>query len=189
MKKEDHLGWRGELWRRPWGQKEVGDLTNCRGALPRRMDREWYQPSKGQVTCGLVGDTGTRLVLRAMGSAMIPIVKCWDLICNLTLFFFKILFIFRERGRERKREGEKHQCVVACRVSLTGEPGPQPRHGPGLGIEPVTLSFTVLCSIQPGYNLNFKRMLWLLVWSRNHRGKEQRQDGGVRQQCHFFLKP
>ena len=25
----------------------------------------------------------------------------------------KILFIFRERGRERERKGEKHQCVVA----------------------------------------------------------------------------
>ena len=31
------------------------------------------------------------------------------------LFFFKILFIFRER-REGEREGEKHQCVVASHV-------------------------------------------------------------------------
>ena len=28
-------------------------------------------------------------------------------------FFKDYLFIFREKGRERKREGEKHQCVVA----------------------------------------------------------------------------
>ena len=28
-------------------------------------------------------------------------------------FFFKILLIFRERAREGKREGEKHQRVVA----------------------------------------------------------------------------
>ena len=27
------------------------------------------------------------------------------------VFFLKILFIFRERGREEEREGEKHQCV------------------------------------------------------------------------------
>ena len=30
-------------------------------------------------------------------------------------FFFKkrfYLFIFRERGRERERKGEKHQCIV-----------------------------------------------------------------------------
>ena len=34
--------------------------------------------------------------------------------------FVKILFIFRERGREGEREGEKHQCVVASRVAPMG---------------------------------------------------------------------
>ena len=33
--------------------------------------------------------------------------------------FLKILFIFRERGREGG-EGEKHQCVAASRVPPTG---------------------------------------------------------------------
>ena len=28
-----------------------------------------------------------------------------------------ILFIFRERGRKREREGEKHQCVVASHAT------------------------------------------------------------------------
>ena len=32
-----------------------------------------------------------------------------------------ILFTFRERGREGEREGEKHQCVVASHVALTGD--------------------------------------------------------------------
>ena len=31
------------------------------------------------------------------------------------------LFIFRERGREGEREGEKHQCVVASCVPSTGD--------------------------------------------------------------------
>ena len=31
-------------------------------------------------------------------------------------------FIFRERGREREREGEKHQCVVASSTPPTGDP-------------------------------------------------------------------
>ena len=37
--------------------------------------------------------------------------------------FFKIyyLFIFRERGKEGEREGEKHQCVVASHASPTGD--------------------------------------------------------------------
>ena len=46
--------------------------------------------------------------------------------------FFKrfYLFIFREKGREGEREGEKHQCVVGSPVSPTGDLGPQPRHVP-----------------------------------------------------------
>ena len=31
------------------------------------------------------------------------------------------LFIFRERGRDGERAGEKHQCVVAFRVPPTGD--------------------------------------------------------------------
>ena len=41
--------------------------------------------------------------------------------------FFIYLFIFRERGREGEREGEKYQCVVASRappmVDLACNPG------------------------------------------------------------------
>ena len=45
------------------------------------------------------------------------------------LFFLKkILFIFRERGREREREGEKHQCVAASRTPSTGDSA----HNPGM---------------------------------------------------------
>ena len=31
------------------------------------------------------------------------------------------LFIFRERGKEEEREGEKHQCMVASHKFLTGD--------------------------------------------------------------------
>ena len=34
---------------------------------------------------------------------------------------FKVFFLFTERGRERDREGEKHQCVVAFHVDPTGD--------------------------------------------------------------------
>ena len=38
------------------------------------------------------------------------------------LYFLRFyLFIFRERGREGEREGEKHQCVAASCVALTGD--------------------------------------------------------------------
>ena len=38
------------------------------------------------------------------------------------------LFIFRERGKEGKREGEKHQCVVVSRAPPTGDLA----HNPGM---------------------------------------------------------
>ena len=39
---------------------------------------------------------------------------CFVSTCSsLSFFFLKILFIFRERGREGEREGKKHQCMVA----------------------------------------------------------------------------
>ena len=37
------------------------------------------------------------------------------------IFFKILLFIFRERGREGEREGEKHQCVVASHMAPTGD--------------------------------------------------------------------
>ena len=47
------------------------------------------------------------------------------------LFFKQILFIyFRERGGEGEREGENHQCVVACSMPTYWGPGPQPSHMP-----------------------------------------------------------
>ena len=36
------------------------------------------------------------------------------------LFFFRF-YLFRERGREGEREGQKHQCVVASHVPPTGD--------------------------------------------------------------------
>ena len=32
-----------------------------------------------------------------------------------------ILFIFRQRGRDGERKGEKHQCVVASHAPPTGD--------------------------------------------------------------------
>ena len=40
-----------------------------------------------------------------------------------SIIFLKILFIylFREQGREREREGEKYQCVIAPHTSPPGD--------------------------------------------------------------------
>ena len=72
---------------------------------------------------------------------------------KLFFFFLRFLkFIFRGKGREGEREGEKHQCVVAFSTPPTGAhwgPGPQARHVPWLGIEPVTLCFSGTQSTEP----------------------------------------
>ena len=55
------------------------------------------------------------------------------------LFFKKILFIyFLERGREGERGRETSMCICLLPIPYWG-PGPQSRHVPRLGIEPVTL--------------------------------------------------
>ena len=46
----------------------------------------------------------------------------------MRLIFKKILFIFRERGGEGEREGEKHPCVVASHVTPTRNLA----HNPGM---------------------------------------------------------
>ena len=62
----------------------------------------------------------------------------------LTFLFKKKIFIylFLERGREREREGEKHQCVVASHAPATGDLACNPGICPRLGIELETLWFT-----------------------------------------------
>ena len=46
---------------------------------------------------------------------------------SILFYFFKILFIFRQKGREGEREGQK-QCVVASHVSPPGDLA----HNPGM---------------------------------------------------------
>ena len=41
--------------------------------------------------------------------------------CYALVFIRFYLFTFGEREREGEREGEKHQCVVASHVPLTGD--------------------------------------------------------------------
>ena len=57
------------------------------------------------------------------------------------------LFIFRDRGREEEREGEKHQCVVASCAPPTGDLAHNPGMCRRLGMEWVTLWFAGWYSI------------------------------------------
>ena len=68
-------------------------------------------------------------VLRAQSVISIVIKNVLEeqLLCCQTIqmcilfIFYLILFIFRERGREGEREGEKHQCVVVSPMPPTGD--------------------------------------------------------------------
>ena len=65
----------------------------------------------------------------------------------LYYFYFLNFYLFLERGREREREGEKHQCVVASWPPPTGGLALNPGVCPRLGIELATLWFTGRSSI------------------------------------------
>ena len=81
---------------------------------------------------------------------------------KITVLYFYLLSLsedmfidFRERGREGKREGEKHQCEKETRIScllhmpLTGDQAPDPGMCPAwLGIEASTFQFMGGCSNQ-----------------------------------------
>ena len=61
------------------------------------------------------------------------------------------LYIFRESGREGEKKGGKHQwrrdTWISCFSYIPDwGPGPQSRHVPWLGIEPMTFQFTRQCS-------------------------------------------
>ena len=47
---------------------------------------------------------------------------------KILLITFIYLFIYRQRGREGEREGEKHQCLVATHAPPTGDLA----HNPGM---------------------------------------------------------
>ena len=88
--------------------------------------------------------------------------------------FLKILFIyFLERGREREREGEKHQWGVASGWG----PGLQPRHVPWLGIEPATPWFTgrhsTIESHQPGWKIVFFTHIYIYMYIHTGWGKSR----------------
>ena len=62
---------------------------------------------------------------------------------TLFLFFFFLNFflIFRETGKERETEGEKHQCVVASHSPLTGVLACNPGMCPDWELKPQPLWF------------------------------------------------
>ena len=67
------------------------------------------------------------------------------ILCQQILIFFFFLrfylFYFLERGRERDREGAKHQCVVTSHMTPSGNLAHNLDMCPRLGTEPGTLCF------------------------------------------------
>ena len=91
------------------------------------------------------------------------------------ILFYRKGILFKKRlysliPRERGREGEKHQCVVASRASHWGH-SRQPRHVPWLGVEPMTLRFAGRHSIhwtcqlgqEKGYFLSVRFVVFFLL--------------------------
>ena len=93
-----------------------------------------------------------------------PHYKC--LFLNGFFFKFFYLLIFRERGKEGEREGEKHQRVVASHTLPTGDL----THNPGmcpdweLNQQPFSSQSSIQSTElhQPG--LKFKCLFLTLLW-------------------------
>ena len=91
------------------------------------------------------------------------------ILISIILFFFSpkdFMYLFLERGKGR-REGEKHQCVVASCVSPTGSLVCNPGMCPRLEIELVTLWFAGWHSIHwatPARAAPFFYNNRILVW-------------------------
>ena len=62
---------------------------------------------------------------------------------NGLLLFFKIFYLFLERGEGKKKKRETSMCDCLPSAPYWG-PGLQPRHVPRLGIKMVALCFTGL---------------------------------------------
>ena len=73
-------------------------------------------------------------------SGVLHIYSSIFLQCVRILFFKFLKFIFRERRWEGERERNINVWLLLAHPYWG--PGPQPRHVPWLGIEPVTLCFT-----------------------------------------------
>ena len=99
------------------------------------------------------------------------------------LFFFKILFIFRERGME----GEKHR-LVASHMHLNQGLKPQPGHVPWQGIELATFCFAGQCPTNWAMLLraedDFSFFFFLFVFLRFYLFLERGGGrGGEKDQC------
>ena len=74
-----------------------------------------FQQPKMKVYIHGLKDIFSRMVIRIASTAVYIYIYIY---IKKTTFY---LFIFRERGREGEREGEKRQCVVASHVAPTGD--------------------------------------------------------------------
>ena len=100
---------------------------------------------------------------------------CISLLCSLfvinlrdfvAVLFLKDLFIFRERGKEGEREGEKHQCVVAS-------------HAPPLP--------TGNLAQNPGMCLDWELNRWPFALQSSAQSSEPHQPGLIRKISKHFI--
>ena len=67
----------------------------------------------------LLSTVATPVCIPTNSSRGLPFLHVLASTCCLFIYFSKILFIFRERGKEGEKEGEEHQRVVASHVPPT----------------------------------------------------------------------
>ena len=81
------------------------------------------------------------------------------------------VFIFRERGREGEREGEKQQCVVASHTPATGDLAFNPGMCPDWESNQQPFGLQACAQSTEPHHLGLIGSFWLTFWDSIAMGK------------------
>ena len=85
------------------------------------------------------------------------------------VFFLRFyLFIFRERGREGERAGEKHQCVIAPHVPPTGDLACNPVMCPGWELNQGHFGSQASAQSTEPHQPGPSFLFWYIFWLNRH---------------------
>ena len=115
-------------------------------------------------------------------------VCLFQMVVKLFHFFKDFIYLFLEIGERKEKERKTSMCGCLSCAPYRG-PGPQPRHVPWLGIEPVTLWFTGQHSIHWATLARAVCLFLIITWATGLGGLYSilmLEGNGVQEELHCF---